>query len=107
MAIVVPLDESTRKTPQGIIEENTEDVKNTAEKLGTNIRDIFENKETKSTGDENQFARRRNVLAIVLIAIGVIVLASSLGFWHWFNGCVVVALALIGVGVMILSLRRR
>jgi len=108
MAIIVPLEESKQTTTQGIIEENAEDIKNTAEKLGTDIRRAFVNKDAKSEENGPHFERRRNVLAIILIAIGAVVLAGSLGFWHWFNGGVVVALALIAVGVVIiLSLRRK
>jgi phage shock protein C len=108
MAIIVPLEESKQTTAHGIIEENAEDIKNTAEKLGTDIRQAFQHEDAKSEENRPAFERRRNVLAIVLIIIGVLVLAGSLGFWHWFNGGVIVALALIAVGVVIvLSLRRK
>jgi phage shock protein C len=108
MAIIVPLEESEKKTAEGIIEENAQDIKNTAEKLGTNIRNAFEKKDTKDSENGHQYNRRRNVLAIVLIVLGMIILASSIGFWSWFNGGVFAALALIAVGVVImLSLRKR
>jgi len=108
MAIIVPLEASQQKTTQGIIEENAADIKDTAEKLGKDIRRAFENKESKSEDGGGQFERRRNVLGIILIGIGAVVLASSIGFWSWFNGGVVAALALIAVGVVIiLSLRRK
>ena len=108
MAIIVPLEESKKTTTQGIIEENAEDIKNTATRLGTDIRNAFENKEAKSQDGENRFDRRQNVMAIILIVVGAVVLASSIGFWQWFNFAVVGALALIGVGVvLLLSLRRK
>jgi len=108
MAIVVPVEASQQKTTQGVIEENAADIKETAEKLGKDIQQVFENKENKSEDSGGQFERRRNVLGVILICIGAVVLAISIGWWKWLNGGVIAALALIAVGVVIIySLRRK
>lgn len=107
MAIIVPLEQSQKTAPQDIIEENVQDIRQTATKMGTEIRDAFSGGEDASK-ENVQVTRRRNALAIILIIVGVLVLLSSLGIWHWFNWGVIVALILIAIGVLlIVSLSRR
>jgi phage shock protein C len=103
MAILVPLEESKKTTPQDIVEENVEDIKETATKLGNEIRDTFASKEKESEELVKMQARRRNALGIIIIFIGVICLLGALNIFHWFNWWGSIgALVLIALGVLLI-----
>jgi phage shock protein PspC (stress-responsive transcriptional regulator) len=108
MAIVVPIEESKKSTPQGIVEENVAEIKETATKLGSEIRDTFSGKGQQS-GEEvaTVQARRRNILGIVIIGVGVICLLGTLNIlhWNWWGGSAAVVLIVIGV-LLIVGIRR-
>src|SRR5271157_3420568 len=74
IAIVAPLEESQKSTPQGIVEENVTEIKETATKLGNDIRDTFAGKGKESEDADKEQARRRNALGIIIVIIGVICL---------------------------------
>ena len=107
MAIVVPLEESQKTTPQGVVEENVTEIKETATKLGNEIHDAFAGKEKTLEEDVAERARRRNALGIIIIIIGVFSLLGVLGIfhWNWWGG--IWAVALIGLGVLLLVGMRR
>lgn len=114
MAIIVPLEESKKTTPQGVVEENVQDIKETATRLGTEIRDTFAapgktSSETKTDDIIQIQARRRNALGIIIIFIGVVCLLGALNIFHGFNWWgVIVSLILLAVGIlMIIGLRRK
>ena len=108
MAFIVPVEESKKTTPQGIVEENVEDIKETATKLGSEIRDTFAGKGKESEEVVKVQARRRNALGIIIIVVGVICLLGALNIFHWINWWGSIgAVVLIALGVLlIVGLRR-
>ena len=102
IAIVAPVEESQKTTPQGIVEENVSEIKETATKLGSEIRDTFVGKGKETDEGERVQARRRNALGIIIVVIGVICLLGALDiFWiHWWG--IIGAAVLIGLGVLLL-----
>lgn len=109
MSFLVPLEASEKTTPQSIVEENVKDITETATKLGTEIRDTFAGKGKESEEAMKLQARRRNVLGIIVIVIGVVCLLGALGIFRWFNWWGVIgSLILVAVGILlIVSLRKK
>ena len=62
MAIIVPLEESQKTTPQGIVEENVTEIKETATKLGSDIRDTFAGKGKES---EEKLLKNKHAVAML------------------------------------------
>ncbi len=105
IAIIAPLEESQKNTPQDIIEENAQDIKETANKLGNELRNTFSGK-GKETEEESlkEQTRRNSALGIVIIIIGVICLLGvfNLFSWvHWWGA--IGAAALIGLGIILIA----
>ncbi len=105
IAIIAPLEESQKSTPQDIIEENAADIKEMANKLGNDLRNTFsgKGKETKEDALKEQ-TRRNSALGIVIIIIGVICLLGvfNLFSWvHWWGA--IGAAALIGLGIILIA----
>jgi Flp pilus assembly protein TadB len=107
MAIIVPVEESQKTTPQGVVQENVSEIQETATKLGNEIRDTFAGKGKESEVVVTEQARRRNILGILIIIIGVFSLLGVLGIfhWNWWGG--IWAVILIGLGVLLLVGMRR
>ena len=104
IAIIAPLEESKQNTPQGIIGENATEIKETASKLGNDIRDTFagKGKETEEEAAKEQ-TRRNNALGIVIIVIGIICLLGVFHLFSWINWWGGIgAVALIGLGVLLI-----
>ena len=104
IAIIAPLEESKQNTPQGIIEENATEIKETANKLGNDIRDTFagKGKETEEEATKEQ-TRRNNALGIVIIVIGIICLLGVFHLFSWINWWGGIgAVALMGLGVLLI-----
>jgi phage shock protein PspC (stress-responsive transcriptional regulator) len=107
IAIIAPLEESQKGTPQGIVEENVTEIKDTAAKLGNDIRNTFDGKR-KEPGEEETAAReqtrRNSALGIIIIVIGIICLLGALNILHWINWWGAIgAIALIGLGVLLIA----
>jgi phage shock protein C len=108
MAFIVPLEGSTKTTPREIVLENVEEAKTTAEGLGKDIRGTFSGKKPESQEAESLQARRRNVFGVILIVIGILLLLSVFGFFHWVGWAVLWPIVLIAIGlIIILSISRR
>jgi phage shock protein PspC (stress-responsive transcriptional regulator) len=109
IGFIAPVAESRKDTPQGIVEENVTEIKDTATKIGNEIRDTFSGK-AKESAEENvkEQERRRNALGIIIIVIGAICLLSALGLFKWFDWWGGIgALALIGLGILLIVGVRR
>ena len=109
LAIIAPVEESQKKTPQGIVEENVTEIKDTATKLGSDIQNTFASKDSESKEEvDAEQMRSRNALGIIIIVIGVICLLAALNVFRWFNWWGGIgAVALIGLGIlMIVGMRR-
>ena len=104
IAIVAPLEESQKTTPQGIVEENVKEIRETATKLGSDIHDTFAGKEKESNEEvAKEQIRSRNALGIIIIVIGVICLLGAFNILRWFNWWAGIgAVALIGLGILLI-----
>jgi len=104
IAVVAPVEESQKTTPQSIVEENVKEIKDTSIKLGNDIRDTFSNK-GKQADDvvAREQIRSRNALGIIIIVIGVICLLGVFHLFSWINWWGGIgAVALIGLGVLLI-----
>ncbi len=108
MAIVVPLEGSKTAEPKDTIKENVEEMKETASELGREVRSTFAEEEEKSEAVDKVRHRRRNILGILIIVIGLLFLLGSFDLFWWFSWGNLWPLILVAVGLLIiLSTRRR
>jgi len=108
MAIVVPLEGSKVTAPKEAIKENVEDIKETAGELGREIRSTLVGEEGESEEVAKVRHRRRNVLGIILIVVGILFLLGSFNLFWWFDWGNLWPLILVAIGLLIiLSTRRR
>ena len=108
LAIVVPLEGSKATAPKEAVRENVEDIKETASELGREVRSTLTGEEGKSEEVAELRHRRRNILGIILIVLGVIFLLGSFNLFWWFHWSNLWPLILVAIGVLIiLSVRRR
>jgi phage shock protein C len=108
MAIIVPLEGSKVVTPREAVKENIEDIKESASKVGGEIRSTFERKQGEPEDVEGIQYRRRTFVGIVILVIGIVLLLGTLGlFWwiHWgiFVGAVIL---IIGLFIILAAVRR-
>ena len=107
LAIVVPLEGSKATEPKEAIKENVEEIKETASKLGRDIRSTFAKEEDKPEEGAKIQHRRRNIFGIILIVIGILFLLGSLNLFWWFHWSNLWPLILIAIGVFIIIGTRR
>ena len=107
MAIVVPQEGSKVATPKEAVEENVEDLKETAGKLGREIRSALTEEEVESEAVD-KVRRCRGIVGIILIVLGIFLLAGSFNLFWWFHWGNLWPLILVAVGLLIIfSTRRR
>jgi phage shock protein C len=105
LAVILPKDESRTAEPSGVIRENLESLPDdTAIEIPNEI--------TGTTAAENgeRKARRRNLLALVLIIVGFLVLLGNLDFFDflwWWRWDLLWPLVIIAIGVALLVSRAR
>jgi len=104
IAVVAPMEESQKTTPQSIVEENVSEIKETATKLGAEIRDTLAGKGKESEEEVvKEQVRRNNALGIIIIVIGIICLLGVFHLLNWINWWGGIgAVALIGLGVLLI-----
>ncbi len=107
LAIVVPLESSEVTTPKDVIKENVEEMKETASKLGQEIRSTFVKEEGESEEAAKARHRRYNVVGIILIVIGILFLLASFNLFWWFRWAYLWPLILIAIGLLIILGARR
>jgi len=112
LAIVTPMEDSKASEPRDTIRENVQEMKNTAEGIGQDVRATFSNKETAGQPQEpREYRHTRHggiAIGIVLLVIGIIfLLSTTLNFFGWFNWSWVWPLILIIIGLIIIFSRRR
>jgi len=107
MAFIVPLEGSEKTATKEVLMENVQDVKTTAQEFGKKAEDAFV-KKPASDDEALAQARRRNAFGIIVIVIGVILLLSTIGVFHWSIWSVLWPVVLIAIGVVIIiSVSRR
>jgi phage shock protein C len=106
MAIVVPLEGSKAATPSESMKENVEEIKDTANSLGEDIRSTFSHKETgeHKPGSPN---RALTIAGIVIVVIGVLFLLTSFDIFSWFSWRYIWPLILVAIGLIIVFTARR
>jgi phage shock protein C len=115
LAIVVPLEDSTTKEPRDTIRENVQEMKDTAESFGQDMRSTFASRERRPETAEPEYRRRprRNAgffIGIVILVIGILALLSTIGPFHfswWWNWAFFWPIILIIIGLLIIFGRRR
>ena len=115
LALVVPLESSPSMEPREVIRENVEEIRNTAEHLGQDMRTTFEKEKKEGEAKKGEYMEARRsgrhhgggyFVAILLIVIGVIFLLGN--FISWFAWSRLWPLILIIIGLLIIfGVRRR
>ena len=105
MAIVVPLEGSKVATSKEVIKENVEEIKETAGQIGNEIRSTFEKADEEDTS--GKIRRRRNLLGMALIVIGIVILLGTLNLFHWLSWVYIWPVIIIAVGLIIIFSSRR
>ena len=108
LAIVVPLESSKVTTPKETVQENVEEMKETATELGREIHSTLAGEEGESEEVTKARHRRLNIFGIVLIVVGILFLLGSFNLLWWFHWGNLWPLIIVAIGVLIiLSARRR
>ena len=108
LTIVVPLEGSKAAAPKDAIKENVEEIKETASEPGREVRSAFMSEEGEAEDVKNVQHRRRNMLGIILIVVGVLFLLGSFNLLWWLRWGHLWPLVLVVIGVIIiLSVRRK
>lgn len=107
LAIVVPLEGSKVTTPKETIKENIEDIKATAEELGSEIQSAVSAPEGETKELSKSSYRRRNFLGILLIVIGILFLLGNLDLFSWWRWSIFWPLVIMAIGVLLIFTTRR
>ena len=108
LAIVVPLEGSKAAEPKDTIKENVEEIKETASELGREIQSTLTGEEGESQEVAKVRHRRRNLLGIILIVLGILFLLGNFNLFWWLHWGNFWPLILVAVGLLIIvSARRR
>jgi phage shock protein PspC (stress-responsive transcriptional regulator) len=105
LAIVVPLEESKSTTTSETVRENIEEMKETANELGRELRTSFEKDKDKKEEVRRMHHNRPYWFGIIIIIIGIIFLLRN--FFHWFSWDYIWPVILIAIGLLVIFTRRR
>ena len=106
LAIVVPSESSKAAEPKDAIKENVEELKKTASELGREIQSTFTGKDESEETTGVRY-RRRNLLGIIIIIIGVLFLMSSFNLFWWFRWSYLWPIIIIAIGLIIIVSARK
>jgi len=108
LAIIVPLESSKATTPEELVRENVEDIKETSGEIGREIRSTLARDEGEATESAKTRRNRLNIIGIILIVVGILFLLGSFNLLWWFHWGNLWPLILVAIGiVLILSTRRK
>jgi phage shock protein C len=107
LAVVVPLESSQGATPQDVVRENVEEMKERAGELGREIQSAMERERDKSEAERKTRHYRRNILGIILIVLGILFLLASLDLFWWLAWRYIWPLILVAIGALIIFGTRR
>jgi phage shock protein C len=107
MAVVVPLESSQGTTPQEVVRENVEEMKERAGELGREIQSAMGREGDKSEAEKKTHHYRRNIFGIILIVLGILFLLASLDLFWWLAWRYVWPLILVAIGALIIFGTRR
>lgn len=106
LAIVIPSESSKAAEPKDAIKENVEELKKTASELGREIQSTFTGKDESEETTGVRY-RRRNLLGIIIIIIGILVLMSSFNLFWWFRWSYFWPIIIIAIGLLIIVSARK
>lgn len=98
LAVLTPLEGAPGQSPA----ENVRSLGQEAAQVGEQVRSAV-----SGTGSDEEVQRRRRVVGLVLLVVGLVVLAANLGAFWWFDWGVFWAALLILAGVLLLLARAR
>ena len=104
--LVVPLQGSDAAQPRDTIQANANEIKETAEGLGQEVRQTFSTEGQDAETIARMRNRRRTWLGIGLVVVGGVILSSTLGVW-WLSWKYIWPAMFIAVGVIVLLLARK
>jgi len=112
LAIVMPLEGSKSATPKEVVRENVEEIKESAQEFGKEVRAAFTDegkKEEGKTGQESDGGGRRAGIffGILLIILGTIFLLGTFDVFWWFRWAYLWPLLLVAIGLLIILSRRK
>ena len=109
LAILLPKQETVVSDPGDIVRENLQRLASEASEAGRRGMDSVSSAfRREDSGRANPTAdERRNMLAFILIGIGVLLLLANLGFFRWFDWDTFWPILLILLGVAIIFGRFR
>ncbi len=108
LAIVVPLEGSKAAEPKDVIKENVDEMKESASELGRELRSTLAREEGESEEIAKMRHRRRNILGIILVVLGILFILGNFNLFWWFNWGNLWPLILVAIGVLIIfSVRKR
>ena len=112
LAIVMPLEGSKSATPGEVVRENVEEIKESAQEFGKEVRAAFTDegkKEEGKTGQESGGGGRRAGIffGILLIILGAIFLLGTFDVFWWFRWGYLWPLVLVAIGLLIILSRRK
>jgi phage shock protein C len=105
--LVVPLQGTDAAQPRDTIQANANEIKETAEGIGQEVREVFSTEERDPETAARIRSRRRTWLGIGLVAVGGVILLSNLDLFSWFRWGVIWPVPVIIVGIIVLLLARR
>lgn len=105
--IVVPLEESGPAEPGDTIKANVEDMKETANELGRDIRATLAGGDSDSKETDRLRSRRLNWLGIAVLVFGVVLLLGNFNVFWWFNWGILWPIPVIAIGILLIIVARR
>ncbi len=108
LALVLPLEGSTRADPKDSLRENMDDLRDTTARMGQEIQSTWENR-PPATGTSAPTNRSQNgivILGLIIIALGILFLLGNIFGWFWPFVWPVLLIA-GGIIVILLVVRRR
>lgn len=106
LAIVTPMESSQTSEPRETIKQNVQEMKETAESIGEDIRTTFDKKsDTSKEPEKVPYQGAGYILGLIVLVIGIVLLLSNI--FNWFHWAIFWPVILIVIGIVIVAARRR
>ena len=101
LAVIMPSEETDATQRSDVMRENLQNIPGEAAQAARRVGDTF--REVSSSAEN----RRRNTFAMILMALGAVLLLANLGLFWWFDWSTLWPLVLIAIGAAIILGRVR